>query len=58
MKNEFLRIRKLELGMEAKKEKLVKHTSMYKTVDRKRAGGWRTEVENADLFFRLGNSKV
>lgn len=46
MKNEFLKIGKLKLGIEAIKEKLRKHASMYKTVERKRDrdrqtnGGW------------------
>lgn len=42
--------------MEVKKEKLVKHTSMYKTVNRKRVGVGEQRFEDADLLFRLGNS--
>lgn len=51
MKNELLRIGKLKLGIEAIKEKLIKHTSTYRTVEKD-----RRNLENTDLLLMLGNN--
>lgn len=55
MKNKFLRIGKLKLGIEAIKEKLIKHASMYKTVRERQIVTDKWRLDNADLL-PLGNS--
>lgn len=53
MKNEFLSIGKLKLGIEAIKERIIKHASMCKTVERKRDrdrqtnGGWTKLISSS-----------
>lgn len=57
MKNKFLRIGKLKLGIEAIKEKLIKHASMYKTVREREIETDKRRLDNADLP-PLGNNST